>query len=319
MFKLTRWCLILICLPGMLCACDLQSKATALGTIERDRVVLKANANEIIVDLPVKEGTFVQAGTLLVKLDERRQQARVAMAEAEKARAAARWEELRNGARIEDIDAAKARVDGAQAELTVAEKNYLRAQELRAKNLNTQASLDRATASRDSAQAALESATKQLLALTNGTRKEELDQAEAQFHAAEAQLELEQIQLAELRVTATRDGYLDSLPWNVGERVAIGTNVAVLLANNAPYARVYVPEPYRATLTVGDRRKINIDGVDKPLQGSLRWIATEPAFTPYFALNEQDRAHLMYLAEFDLEDAEDLPIGMPAEVILGER
>lgn len=56
-------------------------------------------------------------------------------------RAAARWEELRNGARIEDIDAAKARVNGVQAELTAAEKNYTRAVELRHQNLNAEASL----------------------------------------------------------------------------------------------------------------------------------------------------------------------------------
>lgn len=304
---------------ALVSGCGRGNQATALGTIERDRVLLKATASEIIVEQPVREGEFVHQGTLLVKLDDRRQQARVAAANAEKVRAASRWEELRNGARIEDIDAAKAQVTGAQAALTVAEKNYARAVELRSKNLSTQATLDQATANRDSAEATLQAASKQLLALTNGTRKEELEQAEAVFKAAEAQWELEKLHLEELNIVATREGYLDSLPWNLGERVIVGSNVAILLAGKAPYARVYVPEPWRARMEVGETLQIKVDGVDDSFSGSLRWISSEPAFTPYYALNERDRSRLVYLAEVDIDQGERLPIGIPAEVVLGDR
>ncbi|NND67685.1 MAG: hypothetical protein HKN19_08870, partial [Halioglobus sp.] len=58
--------------------------------------------------------------------------------------------------------------------------------------------------------------------------------------------------------------------------------------------------------------------VDEALTGRLRWIATEPAFTPYYALNASDRARLVYVAEFDLEDVHDLPTGVPAQVLLGD-
>ncbi len=304
----------LIFLP--LAGCESEAQYTALGTIERDRVVLKAPASEIITQLPLREGQLVKAGSLLVQLDPRRQQARVSKARAEQAAAAARWAELRSGARIEDIDAAKAKVSGAEAALLVAEKDYQRAQQLREQKLSAEASLDQAQAQRDSARANLQAAQKQLLALTNGTRKEELDQAEAAFQAAQAELELTQYQLDELSVMATRDGYLDSLPWNQGERVEMGSPVAVILADSAPYARVYVPEPSRATLKVGDRLAIKVDGIEALINGRLRWIASEPAFTPYYALNERDRARLVYLAEVDLLDHTDLPVGVPAEVLL---
>ncbi|TVZ38299.1 HlyD family secretion protein [Alteromonadaceae bacterium 2753L.S.0a.02] len=309
---------VFLLLSVVLASCSEGGGNTALGTVERDRVLLKATASEIIVAQPVQEGAWVKAGTLLVQLDERRQQARVAAARAELARTAAKWEELRNGARIEDIDAAKARVDGAEAALTVAEKNYQRARELRSKQLSTQAVLDQTVASRDSAEADLTSARQQLQLLTNGTRKEELDQAEAAHQAAQAQLELEQYQLSELSIRATRDGLLDSLPWNTGERVQPGSPVAVLLAGDAPYARVYLPEPWRAKVALGNEYPVHVDGIEKTLQGKLRWVATEPAFTPYYALNERDRARLVYLAEFDLIEQNNLAIGMPAEVMLGE-
>ena len=280
--------------------------------------MLKATDSEIILEEPVPEGTKVTAGTLLVQLDDRRQQAVVARAQAEVAQAEAQLEELRNGARPEDIAGASARVSGARAAVIEARASYQRAKQLLQQKLAAQATLDQALANRDSAEAALQSAQEELLRLTNGTRKEQLDQAAAAVQAATAQLALEQRNLADLSIVATRDAYLDSLPWHVGERVAQGATVAVLLANDAPYARVYVPEPWRARLQVGDRRQVKVDGIEQPLTGRLRWIAIEPAFTPYYALNASDRARLVYLAEFDLEGGEELPTGVPAQVLLND-
>ncbi len=79
-----------------------------------------------------------------------------------------------------------------------------------------------------------------------------------------------------------------------------------------------MPEPWRARLHVGDRRQVKVDGIEQPLTGQLRWIAIEPAFTPYYALNASDRARLVYLAEFELEGGEELPTGVPAQVLLND-
>jgi HlyD family secretion protein len=300
-----------------LTACGDPGRNQALGTLERDRVLLKATANEIITRQPIPEGTIVAAGSLLIQLDDRRQQAAVARARAEVGQASARLEELRNGARPEDIAAASAQVAGARAALVEARANYQRSVSLVEQKLAAQAQLDRALAGRDEAEANLESAEEHLLLLTNGTRQEQLDQGAAALQAAEAQLALELHRLSELSVVATRDAYLDSLPYNEGERVTQGATLAVMLAG-APYARVYVPEPWRARLRVGDVYPVHIDGLEGTLPGRLRWIASDPAFTPYYALNASDRARLVFLAEFDLEAGEDLPSGVPAQVLLGD-
>ena len=302
----------------LLAGCGDGDVQQALGTLERDRIVLKATANEIIIGQPVPEGTAVIAGTLLVQLDDRRQQAVVSGARAELTRAEAQLEELRNGARPEDIAASGARVAGARAALVEARANYKRAMSLVEQKLAARAQLDTALAARDSAEANLESAEEELLRLTNGTRKEQLDQAAAAVQAAAAHLAVAKHNLRELSVVATRDAYLDSLPWHVGERVTTGATLALLLADAAPYARVYIPEPWRTRLHIGDRRPVTVDGIATPLTGVLRWVASDPAFTPYYALNAGDRARLVYLAEFDLEDAEDLPTGMPAQVLLDD-
>ena len=112
---------------------------------------------------------------------------------------------------------------------------------------------------------------------------------------------------------------LDSLPWNLGERVTVGSPLAIVLAGSSPYARIYVPERYRVKLSVGDALVVHVDGIDKAIQGRLRWIASEPAFTPYYALNQQERSRLMYLAEVQLPDSEShLPNGIPAQVEMHE-
>lgn len=68
-------------------------------------------------------------------------------------------------------------------------------------------------------------------------------------------------------------------------------------------------------LKAGDKLTVHVDDMANSYTGTLRWIATEPAFTPYYALNEQDRARLVYLAEVDMPDeAKDLPAGVPAQV-----
>lgn len=317
--KLSSFCNLLFlgaCL-ATLSACD-NVETQALGTLERDRIVLKANASEFIVNEPVEEGSKVSVGMLLVQLDDRRQKSKVAQAQAELTKAESFWEQLRNGARAEDVKAARAKVDGAKANVVIAEKNYLRAKQLLEQKTIAQITFDRAVADRDSAEADLNAAIEALALLTNGTRQEELDQAEAAFHAASAQLELEAQALEELSIRATRDGYLDSLPWNVGERVNQGTTVAVVLADKSPFARVYVPEPWRSRVNVGDAFAVRVDGIENPLQSRLRWISNDPAFTPYYALNAEDRSRLVFLAEFDLENGDDLPSGVPVQVILKE-
>ena len=65
--------LLTLVLPLVLFGCADESANQALGTLERDRVILKATANEIILQQPVAEGTMVAAGTLLVQLDDARQ------------------------------------------------------------------------------------------------------------------------------------------------------------------------------------------------------------------------------------------------------
>jgi len=297
--------------------CLQQNDHLALGLLARDRVVLTATSSELILEQPIREGSLIHKGDLLVQIDDSLQQALVAQAEAEVKNAAAKLEELKNGAREEEISEARARVKGDEALLKQAELTLKRTRTLKEKSALSVSDLDDAIARRASQNALLLISREQLRLLINGTRPEELKQAEAQLQAAEAHLQQQRTRLKEYRVTATRDGWLDSLPWNVGERVFVGSPVAITLASNSPFARVYIPEPFRARIKEGDTLIVRIDGVAEKWQGSVRWIAKDATFTPYYALNAEERSRLMYLAEVQLPDAAaDLPSGLPVQVEL---
>ena len=313
------FCISFFMLSFALClnACSNEESNQALGTLERDRIVFKATAAEIITALPVREGAGVKEGDLLVQLNDTQQQAQVAKAKANLASANAMQTKLRNGARAEDLAATRAQLDRAEAQLTQTEKTFSRTAILVSKKLSGQAELDIARAQRDSALADERRAKQNLLLLTNGTRAEDLAQADALVAEAEAVLTIEQDKLQQLSITATRAGVLDHLPKYLGERTNIGEAVALLLAGSAPYARVYIPEPARTQLKIGQILKVHVDGQPKSFDGTLRWVSQDPAFTPYYALNSTDRARLVYLAEIDLpESANNLPSGLPAQVSL---
>ncbi|MBA6346985.1 MULTISPECIES: HlyD family secretion protein [unclassified Colwellia] len=300
-----------------LSGCDNKKPGIALGTLERERIAHTATVSEVITALPVSAGSQVTEGTILVRLDDTLQKAFVAKAQAQMQQAKANLEKVHNGARKEEVAAASAEVEGAKAALIKSEADYKRTQILIKQALSSQVTLENSLALRDENRAKLHSAQEKLLQLINGARIEDLQIAEAILATAVAVLDSENKKLNDLTITAKRDGLLDNLPWNLGERVTLGSPVAIVLAGRAPFARVYVPEPYRVKIKVADKLTVQVDGLTDSIIGTVRWISSEPAFTPYFALNQEERANLMYLAEIQLPDsAAELPMGVPAQVIM---
>lgn len=304
-------------LAAVLQSCNGPDTDVALGVLARERISLTATANEIITALPIAEGAPVTVGTVLVQLDDRLAKANLDVALANRAQAQADLDRMESGARAEEIAIAQARVDGARAVYSEAQSTVARNSSLLERGTITQASLDQDIARRNAALADLRSAEQTLLELQAGAREEDIRIAQAQLQAADARVDAEQARLDNLTIAASRDGILDSLPWNLGERVPLGSPVAIILSEGQPFARVYVPEPARADLKDGDTVQIAVDGITETFAGTVRWISAEPAFTPYYALNQEQRSRLVYLAEIALPpEAGDLPVGLPVTAYL---
>ena len=305
---------LLICLPMF--ACQPSPETTRIvGQLESDRIELTTESAEPIVARPVVEGQHVAAGEIIIQQDPERPKAVLAEAEAVLAQSRARLDELVRGPRKELILAAQANMDGAQREVAFRQIELDRAQALLANDLNSAGNRDAARAALDNATTRLEYNKAQLQELLTGTTVEQLEQARAAVGQAQARLQQRQIDVQRLTTSAPVDAVVDSLLLEVGERPVPGQPAAILLAGEQPYARTYIPESERVGVVPGTRARVFVDGLEKPIDGTVRWVASEASFTPYFALTEHDRGRLTYLAKIDLETTgQRLPDGVPVEV-----
>lgn len=305
-------------LPMLMQSCEPKDgEVVALGVLMRERVVLTATANAIITELPVAEGHAVAAGDVLVQLENAVQKANLQLASARLSEAEADLQRVRSGARDQEVAIAEARVRGAHAVYEEAETTLDRNRRLLESGTITQARLDQDIARRDTSLAELTSAEQALAEIREGAREEDIQIATAHVEAAHAEVAAERTRLEDLTIRASRDGMLDSLPWNLGERVPFGSPVAVLLTGERPHARIYIPEPARVGLAIGDPVMVRLDGTEAVFEGRLRWISNEPAFTPYYALSQNQRSRLVFLAEVALPpEAAELPVGVPVTATL---
>jgi HlyD family secretion protein len=317
--KLRAMVLVIAC--STLAACSRSDEGQILGTLERDRLELIAESNEPIVAIEVREGAEVQAGTVLLRQELGTMQARLDQAIAARNVAEHRLAELTKGPRSLEIVEARAAAEAAQSSLNTDAKEYDRVNDLVERKLLSESSLDQARARRDTSAGALKQANARLNLLLEGTRIEELEQAEASLKQAQAVLVELQTSAARYVVTAPRAGRVEALPFKLGERPTAGLPLVVMLAEGVPYARVHVPEPARVQFKAGTKVQVRLDGRDQPLNGVVRFVSADAAFTPYYALTQEDRSRLSYLAEIDLPEdaAREIPSGIPVQVSLVGR
>ena len=310
--------LLLVSTTLLLTACDSNGdKLRIVGELASDRIELTAEAAEPITEILVAEGEQVTQGQILMRQDPQRANARLAEADAFVRQTQARLDELVRGPRSEQIAAARANVDGAVKELEYRQSEYKRIREIHARQLASPDLLDRAKAALDAALANDDVRRAQLQEMLSGTTLEELAQAEQALQQAVARRELSAIDVARHETRAPTDGIVDSRLFELGERPSPGQPMLILLSGEQPHARVYIPEEQRVNLRTGTTVTIFVDGLDKPLNGRVRWVASEAMFTPYFALTERDRGHLTYQAKVDIDiDGDRLPDGIPVEVEL---
>jgi len=300
---------------ALLVSCNAADEAyRVVGELASERIELTAESNEPIIEIAVTEGTDVTAGQLLVRQDDARTAARLAETEAALAQQQARLDELVRGPRSEQIEAARANVQGATQELTFRQSELDRVTRIHEQGLASPDLLDRTTAALDAAEANLKLQRAQLQERLAGTTVEELAQAEQSVKQAAARRDSAAVDLERHNLRAPVDGVTDSRLYETGERPVPGQPVMILLTGSQPYARVYIPEILRVRIGPGTGARVYVDGIETPIEGRVRWVASEAAFTPYFALTERDRGRLSYVAKIDVvEERERLPDGVPVE------
>jgi HlyD family secretion protein len=147
------------------------------------------------------------------------------------------------------------------------------------------------------------------------TAKRKMDEARSLVAEKEARIAQAKKRLADLTIRSRASGILDQLPYEIGERAPAGGVVAVVIADDNPWVRVWLPARAVARVSLGQEVRVKIEGLESWFIGNIEHVSREPEFTPHYALTERESAHLVYETRVRLKDSEkDLPPGIPARV-----
>lgn len=293
-----------------------RSVVVMVGTVERDRLEMLAPASEILIEQPVVEGGKAAAGAVVARLDDSRLKQEVASLKSAGDAEKARLDLLEAGYRTEEIAQARAAYQATVARVEIAAIELQRAQALVSAAVETQSLLDSARSAHAEAVANKQKAAEFLRQQEAGPRGEEIRAQRATFEAAGARLREAQVRLDQLTIKAPRDCHVDVLAFRVGERVPAGASVATLLDSTKPYARVFVPERAKASVTPGREGTAKVDGVAREFRVRVRMVSSDATFTPFYALTDRERERLAFAAKMDLiePEARELPVGVPVTV-----
>ena len=290
-----------------------------LGNVDQRQVELAFIDSERIAEILVLEGTEVQPGQVLARLETRRLRDAIAVAQAGAESAQAAYDRLKNGTRPEEIDKARAAVASAGAENTFAQAQYERIRKLWDESDGLAVSkkdVDDAQLRVDVAAARLEELRKTLRLAEIGPRKEDIDEAAAV-------LRVRQNSLQELR-NRLGDAELKSPAYSVVNRrllepgdMALPQRAVFSLAVLSPkWVRAYVVETDLGRIRQGMKASIFIDShPNKGFDATVSFISSVAEFTPKTVETAKLRTSLVYEVRLQVEDPENiLRLGMPATV-----
>ena len=252
-----------------------------------------------LVDLLVEQGARVTKGQVIARMDNANLVPQLYQAQAQAAASEASLVKLRNGSRPEDIAAAQSRVESARGRLESARSrlalNDIRTTRYRGLQTEGAVSRDRLdevlTDDRNTqadvvtAQANLTEATRQLEALQNGSRSEDIAQAEAQLAQAIAGIRIVEVQIEDTIVRAPFAGIITQKYANAGAFVTptttasasnSSTSTSIVAIANGLEIIAKVPEVDISQIKIGQEVEIIADAFPSEVfKGKVRLIAPE--------------------------------------------
>jgi HlyD family secretion protein len=312
-----------------------------------------------------KEGERVQPGQALVELEPGDVQAQRLMAKGQLDEALATLEKQKNGARPEEIEQAKARAQTAVAALEET-RIGARAEEIAGANarlVSTQVALDKAKldddrarklfatqsisqAELDAADTALKGAVAQrdaaeqvLDELKNGSRREDIAQAQARavearaseklvaagsrvediqaaqaaVEAAQGKLDQMDVMITELTIRASRAAVVESLDLRPGDILAPNATAASLVEDDQLYVRIYVPETQIGHVHPSQEVPISVDSFPgRTFTGVVEHINDVGEYSPRNLQTADERADQVFATRVGLRGGAELRAGMAA-------
>jgi multidrug resistance efflux pump len=245
-----------------------------------------------IVDVPVQDYNRVKEGQLLAKIDDRifaqkLDQARATLASAQAALDNSTQQQRAAEARI---GSGQAQLDSAAAVLKRAQANWARIEPLTRQGVMTKSdaeqsetTLQQAQSSVTQAKAALEVSRQDLETIKVGRGS-----LEASVAGAEAAVKLAEIDLANTRIVAPRDGTIGEVGVKLGQYVSAGTQLMAIVPPDV-WVIANFKETQFSNIAVGQPVTFTVDALDrKRLKGHVERFS--PAAGSEFSVLKPDNA-----------------------------
>jgi HlyD family secretion protein len=308
--------------------------------VQPGQPLIELEAGDLPAQRSIAKGELEQASANLEKLKRGARPEEIAQAKARAETAVAALDETRVGARSEQIGAATARLVAAQVAADKAALDADRARKLFASQSVSQAQLDDADSAFKGAVAQRDEAAQALAELKNGSRREEIAQAQARalearanaklvesgsrvedIESGEAIVESAQGKLAqidvligELVVRAPHAARVESLDLRPGDILAPNATAASLVEDGQLYVRIYVPETQIGHIHPNQEVPISVDSFpDRTFKGVVEHINEVGEYSPRNLQTADERANQVFATRIGIrEDSGDLRAGMAA-------
>lgn len=288
------------------------------GNIEAHESLVSFKVAGRIVELPVREGQVVAAGTLLARLDDTDYRAQVALDESTVRVREAELALARAGGRRQEIGAANAVVRDAEADLAQKQADYQRYDYLLHERAVPAQMRDNALTALRRARANVDRARQQRSQTVVGSRAEQIAVSRSQVAQARAALDASRVRLGYTTLVAPTAGVVLVRQAEVGEVVAPGTPVVTIADLDHVWMRGYVGETDLGRVRWGQPATITSDTFPgERHRGRVSFISSEAEFTPKSIETHRERVMLVYRVKIDVENPRHaLKPGMPVDAAI---
>ncbi|MCB4768214.1 HlyD family efflux transporter periplasmic adaptor subunit [Ancylobacter sp. Lp-2] len=308
---------VLLPLALLLAGCADSGPPRYQGYAEADLLFVGPDEAGRVITLKVDEGDRVTAGQPLFTIDPSLQQADVDAARASLEQARAELANLQAAAqRPEEIAVLEATQRRAKAALDLSRIELDRQKDLYAKAVGSKAALDTAQATFDQNTAALDEVNKQIEVGRLGSREMQIASAQKAIDTAQANLASAQTRLDRRSLAAPAAGSVETVYFRPGELVPVGRPVLSVLPPDLIKMRFFVPEPDLARFRLGSKVLVHCDGCAGSVPATVSFIASSSEYTPPVIYSLDERSKLVFMLEARPDDPLKLRPGQPITVEL---
>lgn len=314
-----------------------------LARISSDELVQRVNQLQAALDAAVSQ-VRQQQGTVRLRRDIVEGQIEQARGEAQASRVAA--DRVREGLRPQEVRVAEAELAQADARLTQSRADYERTSNLFKEGVVPRQQLDAAQGELRTAESAREAANQRLALAREGSRRQDIAEADARAETAQAgvnvaqagrtdvqiqqaaltaaqarekelraQLEAAKTQLSYTEIRSPLKGVVLTKNVEAGEFVNPGTPVVTIANIDDLWMNIYIPETQTGLVKLGQNVLVRVDSFPKEaFKGKITFVSAESEFTPKTIVTQEERIKLVYRTKVSLENTNQrLKPGMPAD------